>query len=276
MSTEQAVNDANVDDVSAPSAGSQIAVIAKAGQVLDVLLESAQGATPTDVAMRMGITRSTAFRLLTSLEKAGLVDRDADSGRYRLGIRLLLLGDAVRDRMDLVSLADPVLRSLRDEVRQSVYLSRRDGWGAMCLHRMAGPDVDVLAWKAGQWLPFHIGAGPRALLAALSDDEIDRYLAQGSERRTRQEQLTDEQIWAIVRRTRARGWSLNLEELTEGVSSLGAVVRGAKGLPLCAISVAGLTASYQGTRLDTLAAAVTATADQLSRQVAGFPDDPDR
>jgi len=254
------------------SAGSQIAVIGKAGQVFDVLLDYSNGATPTDVATRMGITRSTAFRLLTSLEKAGLLDRDHESGHYRLGVKLMLFGDAVRDRIDLVSLAEPVLHRLRDEQRQSVYLSRRDGWGAVCLHRLAGPDVDVLAWKAGQWLPFHSGAGPRALLAALSDEEITRYLAARQDRSTRQGPLTEQQVWALVNQTRARGWSLNLEDLTEGVSSLGAVVQGTKGAPLCAISAAGLTASYQGARLDALAAAVTNAAEQLSRHITGLRD----
>lgn len=266
---EEAVGDDPAGSTGPSSAGSQIAVIGKAGQVLDVLLESADGATPSDVAGRMGITRSTAFRLLTSLERTGLVDREAVSGSYRLGIRLLMLGDAVRDRMDLVSLADPVLRTLRDGVRQSVYLSRRDGWGAVCLHRLAGPDVDVLAWKAGQWLPFHSGAGPRALLASLSDDEVARYLAQHTDRASRQGALTDDDVRAMIGATRARGWSLNLEELTEGVSSLGAVVRGTKGIPLCAISVAGLTAAYQGERLEKMAAAVTDAVGRLSRLVAG-------
>ena len=129
--------------------GSQIAVIGKAAQVLEALLQRPEGAAPTQLAVDLAINRSTAFRLLTSLERSRLVDRDPETGRYRLGLRFLTFGDAVRARIDVVSIADPVLRQLRDEVRLTVYLSIRNEWGAVCLKRLAGPEFDVLAWKPG-------------------------------------------------------------------------------------------------------------------------------
>lgn len=109
--------------VDMPSAGSQIAVVGKAVLVLEALLDYADGATPTDVATRLGMNRSTAFRLLTSLEYAGLLDRNAETGQYRLGLRFLVFGDVVRERLDLVQLAEPTMRRLRDELRQTVYVS---------------------------------------------------------------------------------------------------------------------------------------------------------
>lgn len=255
--------------VAIPSAGSQIAVIGKAGQVLDALLEHPEGATPTDIAAALGINRSTAFRLLISLEHVGLLDRDAETGQYRLGLKLLVFGEAVRERQDLVRIAEPTMRRLRDELRQSVYLSRREGWGAVCLHRLSGPDVDVLAWKAGRWLPFHVGAGPRALLAALSDADLADYLALPEERATRNGALNVADLRRIVDETRERGWSFNDEAITEGVSSLGAVVRGGNRLPLCALSVAGLSVSYRGERRTAIAEAVVAAAEQLAERIAG-------
>ncbi|KAA9155266.1 IclR family transcriptional regulator [Amycolatopsis acidicola] len=247
------------------TAGSRIAVIGKAAQVLDALLASPRGATPTELAASLDLNRSTAFRLLVSLEHAGLVDQDPATSRYRLGLRLLVLGDAVRDRLDIVRVAEPVVRELRDEVRQTVYLALRDGWGAVCVHRLPGPDVDVLAWRTGQWLPFHQGAGPRALLAALPDEELETYLALDEERPTRHGALTTADIRALVRETRERGWSLNPEDLTDGVSSLGFAVRRS----VCAISVAGLSQAYQGKRLDDLASAVERAATRLGALLAG-------
>jgi DNA-binding IclR family transcriptional regulator len=248
------------------SAGSRIAVISKAGLVLDEMLRFADGATPSEIAHSIGTNRSTTFRLLTSLEYAGLLDRDPASGRYRLGVKLLRYADSVRENLGLVRVAEPAMQRLRDETRQSVYLSVREGWGAVCLHRLAGPEVDVLAWKAGQWLPFHLGAGPTALLAAASDPELAAYLAAGERRTSRHGDLSRSDLERIIAETRTRGWSFNSEGLTEGVASVGAVVRDRSGVPLCAISVAGLVRHYQGPSLDATATSVLRTAARLASQ----------
>lgn len=244
--------------------GSQIAVIGKAMAVLEALLAEPSGATPSQIAERTGTNRSTAFRLLTSLETAGLVDRDADGGRYRLGLRFLRFGDAVRRRLDLVELAEPALVRLRDAVRQSVYLSVRVDWEAVCLHRLAGPEVDVLAWQVGARLPLHVGAGPRALLAGMSDAELERYLRAGVERATLRGPMTEADLRRVVEETRARGWSLNREDLTAGVASLGAVVRDGAGSAVAAVSIAGLASHYGDDQLPALAEAVTGAAAQIS------------
>lgn len=247
------------------SPGSRIAVIDKAVRVLDALLVAPSGLTPTDVAAAIGSNRSTAFRLLTSLEQAGLLYQDSLSGRYRLGVKFLLYGEGVRAGMALVDLADPVLRRLSVTTRQSVTLAIREGFGARCIHRIPGPEVEVFAWKIGEWLPMHAGAAPQALLSALPDGEFERFLAQGDERRTRQGLLSEKDIREQVALTRKRGWSLNREGLTPGVDSLGAVVFNAGGTPLCAISVAGLEHHYREDTLEQTAKAVTDAAAELGR-----------
>ena len=246
------------------SAGSQIAVIGKAGLVLDELLGLPDGATPSEVASQLGLNRSTTFRLLTSLELAGLLDRDAASGRYRLGVKMLAYAESVRDSHGLVRLAEPVMRELREQTGQSVYLSVRDGWTAVCLHRLAGAEVDVLAWQTGQRLPLHAGAGPLALLAAAGDAELAGYLAAASRPVTRRGELTPASLRRIVATTRSRGWSLNVEGLTEGVASVGAAVLDRSGTALCALSLAGLARHYQGRGRDRMAAAVLAAAARLT------------
>ncbi len=252
------------------SAGSRIAVIDKAALVLDALLRHPHGATPTEVAGDLGLNRSTTFRLLTSLEHAGLLDRDPATGRYRLGLRMLVLGDAVRERLDLVRIAEPILRELRDTVRQTVFLSERDGWGAVCLQRLPGPDVDILAWRTGHRLPFHTGAGPRALLAALPEEELEAYLAGPGPWPTRQGELSATELRRLVEQTRERGWSLNREDVTDGVSSLAVAVRSNDtGAPVCALSIAGLSGAFSGERLDAMAEAVREGASRLAAVLSG-------
>ncbi|WP_432827997.1 IclR family transcriptional regulator [Dactylosporangium sp. CA-092794] len=250
------------------SAGSQIAVIGKAAAAMEAILESSGGLTPSELAGLLPTNLSTAFRLLVSLEQAGWVDRDDKTGRYRLGVKLLQYGDAVREGNGLIMRAEPILLELRDEVGQTVCLSVRSGWGALLLHRLSGPAVDVVAWKPGNRLPYYVGAGPLALLAALTDDDLATYLDLPEERHTRHGALTAEQLREEVRLTRARGWSLNDGALTEGISSIGVAVRTRAGAPLCAISLAGLSSQYRGQRLDDMAAALVNAAGRLARDLA--------
>jgi IclR family acetate operon transcriptional repressor len=247
------------------SSGSRIAVIDKAVRVLDALLLVPTGLTPTDVATAIGSNRSTAFRLLTSLEQAGLLRRDGLSGRYCLGVKFLQYGEGVRAGTGLVDTAEPTLRRLSALTRQSATLGIREGFGVRCIHRIPGPEVEVFAWKIGEWLPMHAGAAPQALLSALPDAELDRFLAHGGEWRTRHGVRTEQDIREEVAKTRRRGWSLNREGLTAGVSSLGAVVINSTGSPVCAISVAGLDHHYRGDGLKQTATAVTDAATELSR-----------
>jgi len=249
------------------SSGSRIAVIDKAVRVLDALLLVPDGMTPTDAAAAIQTNRSTAFRLLTSLEQSGLLERDAMSGRYRLGLKFLQYGESVRTGTGFVDLAEPIMRDLSAATGQSVVLAVREGYGARCIHRLPGPEVDVLSWKTGEWLPLHIGAAPQALLGALPDAEIERYLADSGERRTRHGAVSDEDLRNEVLATRRRGWALNREGLTAGVSSLGTAVMNSSGTTVCAISVAGLEYHYRGDELERTAAAVMVAAADIGRQL---------
>jgi DNA-binding IclR family transcriptional regulator len=251
------------------SAGSRIAVIDKAVRTLDVLLAAGEGLTPTEVAGLIETNRSTAFRLLTSLEQTGLLSRDAESGKYRLGMKMLQYGAAVRLSMSIVQIAEPVLMALRDDTRQTSLLAIREEWGARCLMRLPGPEVDVLSWTSGQWLPMHVGAAPQALMSAMSDAEIERYLAHNRDWSTLHGERSADEIRESVAETRRRGWALNRATITQGVASLGTVVRDRTGVPVCAISVAGLEYHYEGDSLDQTASKVLAAAADLERRLHG-------
>jgi len=255
------------DKPSGRSAGSRIAVIEKAVKTLDALLPVADGLTPTEVAEVIGTNRSTAFRLLTSLEQTGLLNRDRSTGRYHLGMKLLQYGSAVRNGMPVIRVAETTLANLRDETRQTVLLAIREGWGARCLSRLPGPEVDVVSWSNGEWLPMHVGAAPQALMSAMTDREIDQYLAENTDWHTLHGKRTADDIREGVDLIRRRGWALNLEGITEGVASLGAVVYNRGGTPVCAISVAGLEHHYLEPRLERTAAAILAAAKEIREKL---------
>lgn len=249
------------------SSGSRIAVIDKAVRTLDALMPVPEGLTPTEVAEAIGTNRSTAFRLLTSLELAGLVARDKSTSRYQLGMKLLQYGSAVRSGLNIIRLAEPILSDLRDQTRQSVFLAVREGFGARCLFRLPGPEVDVLSWSTGEWLPMHLGAAPQALMAAMNTIELDHYLDRNDDRRNRGGDRTRDEVLAEIQEIRSRGWSLDRAGITQGVASLGTVVRDSSSTIAGAISVAGLEHHYDGLELNRTASAVVTAAREIGNRL---------
>lgn len=259
----------NENSAAARPSGSRIAVIGKAVRAMDAVLRAPEGLTPTEVAGAIGINRSTAFRLLTSLEETGLLMQNAAGGRYRLGFKLLRYSEAVRAGWSIIDVAEPTMRRLRDATRQSVLLSVREGWGARCIHRLPGPEVDVLSWATGELLPMHVGAAPQALLSSLSDAELERYLEDGGEWQTLQGRRTAEEIRDGVKEIRRQGWALNRERVTRGVASLGVVVQDDSGFVVCALSVAGVEHHYLGEELERTAERVLQAADEIRARLSG-------
>jgi DNA-binding IclR family transcriptional regulator len=99
-----------------------VSSVARALTLLDELLESEQGAGVNELARRIGVSPSTASRLLATLESAGLVQRDG-TGPYRLGMHLVTLADRVLARLDLQALARPVLVELMERTGETATLS---------------------------------------------------------------------------------------------------------------------------------------------------------
>src|SRR5918999_4247178 len=100
-----------------------IAAVERALAVLGTLAEGGQDLGTNEIARRSGINPSTVSRLLATLAHAGYVQHVGDSGRYRLGLRLLELGNRVADRLDLGGAARPHLEALADETGETVTLS---------------------------------------------------------------------------------------------------------------------------------------------------------
>ena len=96
--------------------------VARALMLLDELLESEQGAGVNELARRIGVSASTASRLLATLESAGMVQREG-TGPYRLGMHLVTLADRVLARLDLQALARPVLVELMERTGETATLS---------------------------------------------------------------------------------------------------------------------------------------------------------
>jgi DNA-binding IclR family transcriptional regulator len=136
-----------------------------------------------DVAQRLGVHRSTAMRLLQALERQGFVEADANTGRFRLGLRLVTLAGLVLNRYPVRSLGHDVLRELRDEIEETAYLGLLDGQEVVYIDQASSPHVAVNVDWVGYRQPLTAGA-TGFLLLAFQPPELVAELTRRAARQT--------------------------------------------------------------------------------------------
>ena len=136
--------------------------------ILEMLAREGEAGV-TEIAAELGVHKSTAFRLLATLESHRLVEQDGDRGRYRLGVGNLRLAGATTARLDLVTEARPVCRQLAADTGETVNITVRSETSALYLDQVAGSSALQSHNWVGQHIPLHATSNGKVLLSELSD-----------------------------------------------------------------------------------------------------------
>ncbi len=141
-------------------------------KILGTLAEDANRLTLSEVATSLGVTRSSAYRLLYTLGHLGFVDYDAKAKSYALGPQVLALGYRYLASRDLIDVATPHLVRLRDRTGWSAHLGELHGRDVVYLARVATRRSIASTVHVGTRLPAHATTMGRILLGALSEREL--------------------------------------------------------------------------------------------------------
>ena len=207
-------------DKSSGTAGAQS--LRRSLNLLRLLAEHHEdGITLTEVMTASGLERSTAHRLLSCLAEEQFAERNPDTKAYRLGIDAMQLGFASMRRVPLVDNCRALMQKLARMSGDTVFLVIRQGDYCLCLHREEGHfPVKVFTTPIGGRRLLGLGAGGLALMAQLTDAEVERIYERHVEE-YEQAQFTRERLIQAVKRTRSLGYADISDTLTVGVSGVG-------------------------------------------------------
>jgi IclR family transcriptional regulator, pca regulon regulatory protein len=198
--------------------------------------EDAPEMTLSEMAGRAKLTRAAARRFLLTLTDLGYVR--SDGRRFALSPRVLELGYAYLSSLSLPEIAEPHLERLVAEVRESSSVSVLDGDDIVYVARVPTSRIMRVAINVGTRFPAHATSMGRVQLAALSDGELDAYLARADLRALTSHTLTEpDALRAELARIRAQGWALVDQELEEGLRSVAAPIRDRTGRVVAAVNV---------------------------------------
>jgi DNA-binding IclR family transcriptional regulator len=192
----------------------------------------------TEISKLTGLHKSTAFNLISTLEKAGLMAKDSNSGRYRLGMELFRLGTMVNS--NIRKICEPYLQMLVDEFSETVNLVARNDLLVIYLDKKDSPHSMRITTEEGTRLPMYITAVGKAMMSTLSDDEIKSILRNVRLVKFTENTLTDkEAIRLQIQFARENGYAEDLQEYENGLTCVGAPIMDHTGRASYAISVSG-------------------------------------
>jgi len=215
-----------------------------------------------------GLHKSTAFRLLEALRRHRLVALDEETGRYRLGLGLFELGLAAVSRLDVSECAPSYLDALVAECGETASVGILEGSDVVYVLRVECAQTLRLPMSAGRTAPAYCTGIGKAILAHMEPERLEAYLAGVVlEARTPRTLVEPEALRKDLERIRARGWSLDDEEIFPGIRCVAAPIYGLDGRLIGGVSVAGPTSRMLKEGLPQTAAKVVDTADQISRRL---------
>jgi IclR family KDG regulon transcriptional repressor len=168
-------DDADKDPPNA--SGSIIQSVVVAASVLEALAAAGKPTRLTELAEQLGEAKARIHRHLTTLRSVGLVDQDQSSERYRLGWKLVNLGQAAADQFEIRAIAEPFMLRLRDLAHQTCVLSVPVNGEAMVTTVMESANLVTISVRRGARLPAHASAQGRIALAFAAPEVQKRILA---------------------------------------------------------------------------------------------------
>lgn len=216
------------------------------------------GASLQQLAQEVGCSKSTVHRLLATLERLEVVERDQIPGRYRLGRRARELGREGWGESDLRQIALPYMQRLRDLSEETVTLHLVDGAEHVVIEQCESPQEIRRSLAIGQRAPLLRGATAKAILAFLPPDQRARTLAAV---RTVDEEGPSERELADIR---SLGYAFSISERVPGGASISVPIHDRHGRVCAALSVSGPSFRFTAARAIRCAPALM----QAAREIA--------
>jgi DNA-binding IclR family transcriptional regulator len=202
---------------------SQVQVIARAASIMRALEDTATGLSLGEIALKVGLARSTVQRIVAALETEKLVVAASPAGRVRLGPTILRLAGSVRT--DFVALARPFLIELSKELHETVDLASIKGDHLVFIDQVIGSQRLRTVSAVGETFPLTCTANGKAYLAELDDDTIEMLIGRSYKARTQHTITKLPQLLDDIRAVRRNGYALDREEHTLGICAAGVAMR---------------------------------------------------
>lgn len=214
--------------------------VERALQILEAFTLEQSELSAAEIAQRTSLPKGSIYRFLKILLNKGFLTRDPRSGKYRLGIKVFELGSIVWKGMSLRQVALPIMEELSRWSGETVHLGVLDGHEVVSIEGAESDQSLRIALPVGKRVCLHSTGIGKAILAFLSDEEIEEIIEQkGLPTFTPNTISTREALWREIKNIRKRGYAVDNEENEPGIRCVAAPIRDYSGKVIASMSISG-------------------------------------
>lgn len=239
--------------------------------ILETLAQNKGRCGITELSNATGLHKSTVHRLLSTLMSRGYAEKCKDSDDYKLGMKLLALGNAILERLDIREVAKPYIEELSKKTKEVVHLAILDDGEAVYIDKVESPDHSIRMFsQIGRRGPLHCTAVGKMLLAGLEDSEVEKIMSdKGMHKFTKSTIDNINDLKEELAKIRKNGYAFDEIEHEEGIRCVAAPIYDLSGKIVASISLSGPIIHVTHYRMPELTEEILKTAKDISYQL-GF------
>lgn len=214
--------------------------VARALELLELLASHPEGLTLSQIGEQLDVPLSSLHGIAATLAAKGFVVREEYSLLYRLGPQIPHLSASYQASHDVISLANPTMVEIRDQVQETTSLSVLHDGVIVFVHKQPASDKVITVNPVGTHVLAHATGSGKVLLAQLPEEEIDRiYPLEELPTLTERTIGTKTQLKKALAEVRRLGYAYDNEESQQGIWAVAACIQNAQGYPMAALSIVG-------------------------------------
>ncbi|MDF2366555.1 IclR family transcriptional regulator [Sneathiella sp.] len=248
----------------------QVQSLTRALSILNAIAENPPGLSLTAIAKSLTLAPSTTHRLLTTLQEERYVQYDRDTSRWQIAMQAFVTGNGFLVSRDLATVARPYMRRLMELSGETVNLAIADGDKVIYLAQVESREMMRVFSKPGNSVPMHCSGVGKAMLMAMSREDVSRIIEDQSLARLTDKTITDPNLlYEELAAARARGFAVDDEEHAVGLRCAAALIYEEHAEPLAGLSISGPAARISKERLMELGQITVEIASEVTAALGG-------
>ncbi len=251
----------------------RVPILDRALALVELLGSYPEGLNVTELCEALAIPKNSAFRIAVTLEETGYLERLEPSKRYRLTSKFVTVGASSVSEMNLFEKSLDIMRTLRDQLKETVLLGTLTGSEGVVLDQVPGLHAFRFSVDPGTRFVLHTAAPGKAILAYLPDDECRKIVDRMEFTHFTENTILDkDEFLAHLDEVRKRGYGFDLSEEREGQYCVGAPIFNGKNDPIAALWITAPASRLPDCDLDGVARKIRAAADVISSKFGWNPE----
>src|SRR2546423_3797689 len=216
--------------------------VERALAMLEAVAQEAEGLSNAEISRKLKIPKSSASYILRTLETQGYLTRNPETGKYRVGLKVLSLSRGALTGIDVREVALPIMRHLMEKTNLTCHLAILDGPDAVYIEKVEPQGFIRMDTWVGRRMRVHATSVGKSLVAYVPQERLEKILAErGMEKRTAKTITTLPRLLKDLEKVREQGYAVDDEENNMGARCVGAPVFNQGGTIEAALGLSGTT-----------------------------------